>query len=600
MPVPLVRNAIWAIAAAVAVVLIVVGSLPLVASTRIVQSRIAQELSARTGYRVSLGEAPSLTFWPSLKAVLSDVSFSRWEDNNQPAVLVAERLHADLSAWQALLGRIEISTVTLQRPVLRVERADGELHLPALPRGGRLLDILNAGEAQPPRKSPALGTVRFQQGRIVEAGSGRDIATDLSGMAEWESSNAAALLNGRGIWRGEAIRYALLVESPLKLASGAGSKVNASFESDPFRASFTGLVSRADGFAFDGALEASSPSVRRALEWSEAEIGPGASMGALALSGKATGGIDRLKLADAKLSLNDNPGVGALEMAFAGPVPRIAGTLAFETLDIGQFLAAFAVPPGRGPERPVFDLAFTDQFNLDLRVSATKASGSGIQLSDVAATAQVKSGFAAFDISDATALGGEIQAGFRVDRRPEGEIGEMRISATGLDFALLAERIGWTRNLPQATGSLNVVLKSPMTDVASLPRTIEGMVSGKLGPGSLKDLELARLRGYRPGSGFFPLSEVGGAALSIEGAEFKATLGKGVARIETARAWNARDLVMLEGIIPYVGRSLALSLAVDKRAKPNAPPDPAEAMNYFIGGSWDAPYVTAVLSGPEP
>jgi AsmA protein len=116
----------------------------------------------------------------------------------------------------------------------------------------------------------------------------------------------------------------------------------------------------------------------------------------------------------------------------------------------------------------------------------------------------------------------------------------------------------------------------------------------------VRDFDFAKLVSNKPGSGFFPLSAVGGGSLAIEGAEFKAAVGNGVARIDMAKAWTANDILTLDGIVPYVGRSLALSLKVDKRDAQDTPRDPNSAQSYFIGGSWDAPYVSAVLAPSEP
>ncbi|MDP1092430.1 hypothetical protein Q6316_29750, partial [Klebsiella pneumoniae] len=66
------------------------------------------------------------------------------------------------------------------------------------------------------------------------------------------------------------------------------------------------------------------------------------------------------------------------------------------------------------------DTSFADRFNLDLRLSAAHATAGPIQLTDMAGTAQVKNGLAVFDISDAGAFGGNIQASLRFDLRPEG------------------------------------------------------------------------------------------------------------------------------------------------------------------------------------
>lgn len=598
MPAPLVNRAIWTVAAICVALAVIAASLPFIASTQIVRARITQELSERTGYRVVLGAAPELVIWPSFKAVLSNVSFRKHGNHDGPPVLEARRLEARLSAWSAVLGGVEFSAVTLQRPVLYVSRQANGTFLPDAPGGGRFADMLEDATRGEAHDLPALGSVRFADGKLVNAQTRADIATDLTGMIEWETIGSQALLNAAGIWRGENLKTALLVETPLKLAAGQTSPVNFSFESAPLTASFAGTVARDAALTFDGTVNVSSPSVRRALEWSQAEIKPGASMGKLTLSGRASGDLERLKLADARLSLSDNPGAGALELSLSGPVPSVSGTLAFDTLDLGTFLAAFA-NTGDTTER-MFDLGFTDQFSLDLRLSATKARGAGAELTDVAATAQVRSGFAAFDISDATAFGGEIQAGFRVDRKETGEFGEMRVSAEGIDWALIAAMADWKRNVPAAKGSFSLVLKSPIESWALLPRNLTGTVSAKLGPGSITGLDMAKLLSHQPGDGFFPLESIGGGSFPVEGAEFKATLGGSVAKITTAKAWTKQEMIALDGIIPYVGRSLALSAVVAAREGATSALVPDHERRFFIGGSWNAPYVAPIAASFEP
>ena len=66
---------------------------------------------------------------------------------------------------------------------------------------------------------------------------------------------------------------------------------------------------------------------------------------------------------------------------------------------------------------------FASRLNLDLRLSSQQATAGSLTLGDVAATARVNDGFAAFDISDAKAFGGNVQTGLRFDRKPEGHAG---------------------------------------------------------------------------------------------------------------------------------------------------------------------------------
>ena len=104
-----------------------------------------------------------------------------------------------------------------------------------------------------------------------------------------------------------------------------------------------------------------------------------------------------------------------------GKLPMVAGTLAFDTLDLRAFLSAFTpLEPSVGSGPGIIDADFASRLNLDLRLSAAQATVGAIALADVAATARVDEGMAAFDISDAAAFGGNIQAGLRFDRKARG------------------------------------------------------------------------------------------------------------------------------------------------------------------------------------
>ena len=597
MPVPIVRKTIWAIAALLAAALLVVAALPVIASTQIVRARIAEELSDWSGYRVTLGGAPAIEIWPSFRTVLTDVRFhSRTGTADQP-VLQAERIEAHLSAWRAIGGSIVFSRVNLERPLLRV-RAQGRFaFLPESSGGGRFyraIEDLRAGRVP---VDEAFGSISFRDGRIVETGAAtpEDLAVGVTGTIDWPGMAQPAALNATGTWRGEVVGVAAFVEAPQALLSGARSTLNASFQAAPFTATYNGSAAMQDGLILDGNLTSSSPSLRRALEWSEAKLTPAAAIGAVSVKGKIQGGFDRLKVENAEIAFDGNPGVGALEIAVSGATPTIAGTLAFDHLDIASFLAAFSVPATPDTIEPqIFDLSFTEQINLDLRLSAGRASVGAITMTEVAATAQVRSGLAAFDISDATAFGGVLQAGFRVDRRPEGDVGEMRVSASEVDWGAVAAATGWQKNAPQARGSLSAVLKSPVQAWSALPRLISGTISGKLGGGSISGINLAALLAHRPEQGFFPLSDAADGTLAIDSAEFKATLIGGAARLDSAVAQTPKETVRLAGIISYVGQSLAMSASVGPR-QPAEPGKPDTSRHFFIGGSWTAPFLTPSL-----
>src|SRR5215813_5490342 len=92
MPASMIRKSIWSVAAVAILAVLIVAMLPLIASTRIVQDRIALEMSAWSGYRVELGAAPEIQIWPTFRAVLNDVSLSDWDDTSHRPVLEAESI----------------------------------------------------------------------------------------------------------------------------------------------------------------------------------------------------------------------------------------------------------------------------------------------------------------------------------------------------------------------------------------------------------------------------------------------------------------------------------------------------------------------------
>src|SRR5262245_27097496 len=97
MPSSMIRKSIWGVTAIAVVALLILATLPWIASTRIVRDRIALELSAWSGYRVELASGPEIQIWPIFKAVLSGVSLSDWDDKSRRPVLDAETIELELS-----------------------------------------------------------------------------------------------------------------------------------------------------------------------------------------------------------------------------------------------------------------------------------------------------------------------------------------------------------------------------------------------------------------------------------------------------------------------------------------------------------------------
>lgn len=600
----LARYGLWIVGGMLVIAAAVIAALPYVASAQIVRDRIALEVSAWSGYRVELGAAPEIEVWP-FRAVLRDVTLSGWFDPERRPVMTAERVEIDLSPLAALAGDVLFSTARIVRPTIRLASDAGDVGLSTSPVGGRIArsiddartvvarDPVNPDTGALPRDP--FGTIQVVDGRVVTARSGRDedLVTSVAGSFEWAALDRPSRLSMTGIWRGESIALDLAAERPLVLFAGGTGSLSVNLRSAPASFAFDGTANLSGDTFFAGSARFASPSLRRMLEWSASETAPGSSIGVVSMEGRIAGNRQRLKIEDARLSVDGNSGTGVLEFALAERAPALSGTLAFETLDLSSFLSALGAADGPASFFGGVGTDLAHRIDLDLRLSAEHATSGSIALADVAATARVKRGHAAFDVSDAAAFGGNVQAGVRLDRKAEGDVVEIRFLGEGVDGGIVAAFAPLVRILPAAKGNVSAMIKAPAGSWAEIFATGEGSFSANFGEGVVQKLDLAALV-ERLGKGdFFALDEVAKGSLAVKSVDIKAAVSKGVARIAKAEIRAATATISLSGIIPSVG-GLALSGSISGGG--DAQPAPAAGVSFFVGGSWSKPFVVPVSS----
>lgn len=596
------RRTILTLAAVAGLAVLVGAALPYLASTRLAGDRIAEDMSEWSGLEVSIGAAPEISVWPDLQANLTDVTLSLpGSAAGLGSTITAERVEIELSALTALAGGIDFSNARFIRPTLHLQ---GGAALPALPQTGRIASALGVAKnivaenrsAPDTARLPAddFGTVEFQDARIVDLSGGveTEIATGLSGKIGWETLNGRASATASGLLRGEQFTLDLSSASPLLFFGGAATPVTFSLKSAPANLSFNGKASLGENPYAEGRASFSAPSVRKMFEWSNAEVPHEAAIGAISVESRVLGDPERVRFEDAEIALDGKPARGALDLLLTGKLPMVSGTLAFDTLDLRAFLSAFTPLDASGEGPGVIDADFASRLNLDLRLSAAQATGGSVALTDLAATARVDEGLAAFDISDASAFGGTIQAGLRFDRKAGAEV-EMRLLATDVDGAAFGAAAGMTRLMPQGRGTVSVILKGAGENWNSLLARANGSFSASFGQGALSGMDmdglLARAKGGLP----FPLDEVTKQASPIDALEVKAVVTNGSARIEKAEIRAPQHRIALVGTAPLAGGSLNLSARAEPPQQAAAgSAEPVRPTTFLVSGPWSAPMVT--------
>lgn len=622
-------------AAAIATLLAVI---PFVVSTDAIRVRLAQEISAWTGYSVELQQAPRLRVFPVLRASLNGVTLSKMTDQRSKPWMSADRIDVELSPLDALMGRLSFSETHLIRPhfniVGPVDNFSG--FLDAITKSnGRLGTAIRAQKAllQNGSNDNAIASKQASQpfGRVVIRGGTISYAppnddgekpyapeqqvTKLNATLEWPQTSGAASLRGTAVWRDENTQFNVIAAQALQLLAGGNSEVTATFNATPLNISFEGQANISSDRFFEGALTTKTPSLNSAARWlSLPPIIGRTETGNFSLSSAVTFTPERLKLTNVELKADDNPAKGVIEIGFEKDQPAASATLAFDRLDLKRLFSVFVPLPDNRPLSPnernqtardLIDTSFIDHAELDLRLSAQSASAGRINLSDLAAAVQIRGGRAMFDIGDAKAFNGMLQANLQIVRDLKSASGELRFNATDIDSAQLFAALGLEKPLINGPGKFSLLLKGPANRWSTLLPKAQGTLSAQFGKGQVQGFSLQDFLANAQNQRFFALEREDNSFQPFSQLELKAQLSEGVATIENARLNTPDQTVELAGIVPFITRSLALSGEVispspqppaSQDTQPPASPE-TPPLHFFVGGSWDRPFISPALPG---
>jgi len=579
------KRLLWSLTGAVVAVAALLVSLPFIASTRIVADRISAELTATTGFQVSLGGAPEFDVWPDFSARLPLLTLRPAATETASPTLTAEAATLTLDAWSALAGHVRIRAVDLLRPRLTFP-AGARPDAGTLPFAARVTRAVAAQrDGRPlPGGGGLPATIRIREGRIEVDGAAEGAVTSLEAQFAWSRLDQPARLRASAIWHGEPVRLEIDAGDGLALLAGQRSTLTVTAEATPARLTFAGSAELTGPPVLEGQVTLAAGSLANALDWIG---GPRLAMlppGEFALAADLEGADRRLKFNGARLTLGGKSGTGVIEATIDPARPAVGGTLAFRELNLTPFVPAATAGSLRAASvMPAVETGLFWPFSVDLRLSADTATLGPIGLSQAAATITIGPSVAAFDLSDSLALGGTIQVGFRALREAGSGRAEVAMHATSIDTNLLADALGLGRYRPSGKATMTAMLKGPLGDWSEMFAHGDGNLSIKLGAGSISDLDYNAFATRARNGGFFGLSEISAGALPVTEAELRASFHDGLALVDRCEIRSPLATISLSGIVPLPDRGLALSGSA-------AGADGGPPFDFFVGGSWNAPF----------
>ena len=534
---------------------IIVATLPVLISTDALRLRVAQQISAWTGYSAELKQAPILTFFPRPRASFGSVVLSGLHDQGKSEFMSAEQVVIDLSLWDALFGKISFAETQLINPRFNIgepvidtaqfihslSTSDGRLGTAIraekqLQAGENSDPILNQRSAQP------FGKIIIRNGSLTykRFGSDRDEEiTAINATVDWPNTKSVFSLRGNAVWNNENTNFDLRSPDALKLIAGGDSTINASIQAKPLSLSFNGKANLSENYHFEGQINANTPEPSSALAWLGLAMPVrAANMGAITAEAKITNQQQRIVFSDIMMEAKSGVVKGTLEMVTGQKTPQISGTLAFQQLDLSALITAFIPLPQSyyslenysGYHRD--QLTFGDMINtnfmqnleLDLRLSAQNAVAGPIKLNNIAAAIQINAARANFDIGDAKAFKGTIATNVSITRDLNGANGELRFNATDIDSIELLKAIDLDNALISARGNISLSLKAPLKNWSQLAQNASGAVSLNLSNGQFKGFDLQDFIKQIQSKQFFALQKTSDRNLNFNRLDIKANI----------------------------------------------------------------------------
>lgn len=547
-----------AVVLAAAAALLLIGSL---LPRDALKTHIGEQIAGWTGRDVALRGDPQIGFFP-LRVTLDDVKIGGPAEMQDAEILSMDRLTGTIRLVPLLIGRIEIDSFTMVRPLIRLERdGDGRRNW-VFDSGAAALQLAFSGDVP-------LGEFRLEDGTIVyedRQTGGAERLDSLSLTVDWPSVRHPITVEGSGIWRGEKITFSGDASAPFAYLNGSVTPVEALIESPPVNLTLSGEARDYPRMHLSGAVRLSSPSLRRFASWLGSSLGPGSTLGQAGLFGTASLRDNVLSVDEAEFALDGNSASGALKIV-AGPKPSIAGTLAFDALDLTSYFAGFSTALSLGPDWRRVSLP-TDWFaelDADVRLSANSVKLGAFSAGSTAASVSLRDRRLEVGLARAAFETGSLAGDLTVsDNGAAGAAVAAQLRATEISLAEAAPFLG----LPQAMSgstSASVDVTAHGADLGSLVASLGGTADLRVIDGVIPLLGLSEVASAGTETATSATDDAF-APMPAQKAALKLSFRDGVGTVEQASVVTDSYSARADGWIGLLDGGLALSGALSTGA----------------------------------
>ena len=566
------------------------------------QSEVATQVRETTGLAIETDHA-RFDLLPRPHVTMAGVHVA---DASGSLLLDADRLSGDVRLLPLIVGRIELSAITLRRPRLSVD-LDGRSIAPdsTIGRALQRADPSNGAQRR-------LGSVTIVDGTITlkQRLFGRPYAlSNVDATVDWRDLDAPATITGSLQIDQTPADVAGWVAQPSSLMRGGRSTVALRIHSTPLDFTATGDLSRSWSTGFKGHVMASAPSLDGLLALYSRDLPLPAPFANVTLSSDASVSVDDGTLTSADLhNLNVRADGNSYEGTIAytgGRNPLVSGTLATDQLVLAPFVdrAPRLLSADRTWSRTPFAPVRLGAVNLDLRISGAHLRLAPLNINDAALSLMTRGDRLEIALNEGKAYGGSIKGRASLGFGQGGLSLRAAGTLADADLATLTwDAFGWQAASGTLSGSAN--LESEGQTPAALMAHLQGWAKGRASDGEISGFDLRhelQVAGQTDKGSAEPIPLGGRTAFSST--EVRLHIAGGNATVERGDLSGASAALTVAGVADLAKRALALHASMqppnpslDGNADGRAP----RTLRFGVTGNFDHVVIAPEGAAPRP
>ncbi|HTT99112.1 MAG TPA: AsmA family protein [Rhizomicrobium sp.] len=330
------KRRIFVGSAVVTAAIVLLTAVPFLLPAGVYKSQIEQRITRATGRAFLISGPLHFSLFPSLAIQAGQVSLANLAEHPNPFLANADAVKFGIRLWPLFRGRLEITRIVLERPIINLEvdsngRANWLLKQP----------LKLPGHESPPRTA------------MIEQFSGIEIEHGHLNYSNLRSRSAHALedinatldltdldqpLYARGTFTFVHHRVAFRIKTaaPKLILEERTAATDMSAISDLLRVTFKGTIAP-DG-VLSGLTELDAASARAAGTWLGAHLPETGGLGPLSLNSHIEGDNRHVRLEAMTLKLDGMTARGNITIDSGADIPHINGVLRVDHLDLNPYI----------------------------------------------------------------------------------------------------------------------------------------------------------------------------------------------------------------------------------------------------------------------